>query len=83
MKKWAGWLAVTAFLVFVIDWGVMGVKLLDGNYDISAEAYIGLISIVVCLSCILYIRFAHRCQHCGKTIPFYGKYCLHCGKEIR
>ena len=49
MKKVAKGLAVISIVVFVIDWGVMGLKLLDNDYLITAEAYIGLICIVTCL----------------------------------
>ena len=67
MKKIAKWLAVISITVFVIAWGIMGLKLLDNDYLITAEAYTGLISIIVYFVCIMYIKFANRCPHCGKT----------------
>ena len=82
MKKVAKWLAVISIIVFVIDWGVMGLKLLDNDYLITAEAYIGLISLLVFFVCILYVKFTNRCPHCGKTKQTFGKYCPYCGKEI-
>lgn len=82
MKKVAKYLAVISIVVFVIAWGIMGLKLLDNDYHITAEAYIGLISIVVCFICILYVRFSSRCPHCGKLKQTFGKYCPYCGKEI-
>ena len=42
MRKIANWALTTAFIVFLIDWSVMGLKLLDNNYNITVEAYIGL-----------------------------------------
>ena len=82
MKKVAGWLAVISVLVFVITWGVMGVKLLEGDYLITAEAYIGLISLIVFFVCVIYVKVKNRCPHCGKTNQSFGKYCPYCGKEI-
>lgn len=82
MKNIAKWLAVISIIVFVFAWGIMGLKIIDNNYLITAEAYIGLISFVVFFVCVLYLKFANRCSHCGKTKQSLGKYCPHCGKEI-
>ena len=82
MKKIAKWLATISLIVFVIGWGVMGLKLLDNNYLITTEAYIGLISLVVFSVCVLYVKLTNRCPHCGKTKQSFGKYCAYCGKEI-
>lgn len=83
MKKIAKWMAVIAFIVFVIDWGIIGLKLLDGDYDITVGAYVGVVCLVLLFLSILYIRCTHRCRNCGKMIQFYGKYCPYCGKEIK
>lgn len=32
MKKTAVWLAVISIIIFVIAWGIIGLKILDGNY---------------------------------------------------
>lgn len=82
MKKIAKWLAVISIIVFVLAWSVMGLKLLDNNYLITIEAYIGLISLIVFLVCVLSVKFTNRCPHCGKTKQSFGKYCPYCGKEI-
>ena len=66
MKKIAKWLATISIIVFVIAWGVIGVKLLDNNYLITTEAYIGLISLVVFVVCVVYVKITSRCPHCGK-----------------
>ena len=52
------------------------------DYLITAEAYIGLICIVVCFVCLMYLKFTNRCPHCGKAKQTFGKYCPYCGKEI-
>ena len=83
MKKLAKWFAIISIVVFVIAWGIMGLKLLDSNYLITAEAYIGLISLIVFFLCIMYVKFTNCCPHCGKTMQSFGKYCPHGGKEIR
>ena len=82
MKKIAKGLAVISIIVFVIAWCIMGVKLLDHNYLITIEAYIGLVSLVVLGVCAIYIKITDRCPHCGKTKQSFGKYCPYCGKEI-
>lgn len=82
MKKVAKWLAVISIIVFAIVWGVMGLKLLDNNYLITVEAYIGLICLIVCFICVTYLKITNRCPHCGKTKQSFGKYCPYCGKEI-
>lgn len=82
MKKIAKWLAVTSMIVFVFAWGLMGLKLLENDYRITTEAYIAVVSLVVCFVCIMYIKFTNRCPHCGKTKQSFGTYCPYCGKEI-
>lgn len=82
MKKVATWLLLISLLIFVIDWGVMGLKLFDGNYDIIIEAYIGLICFVTMLICILIRSFSTKCPYCGKIRVSNGRYCPHCGKEL-
>ena len=39
-KKIAIWLLVISLFIFVITWGIIGVKLLDNNYEFMTEAYI-------------------------------------------
>ena len=82
MKKIAKWAAVISIVVFVLAWGVMGLKLLDNNYLITTEAYIGLVSLVVFFICVMYVKFTNRCPHCGNTKQSFGKYCPYCGKKI-
>lgn len=82
MKKTSKWLAVVSMIIFVFAWGIMGLKFLDNNYLITAEAYIGLASLVVFSLCILYIKCKVRCPHCGKVKQTFGKYFPHCGKEV-
>lgn len=46
MKKIITWLLVIFLFFFAIDWGIMGLKIFNGNYDIIIEAYIGLICFI-------------------------------------
>lgn len=56
--------------------------MLDGNYDIITEAYIGAACFGVMLICAVCKAFANKCPHCGKMIQPSWRYCPHCGKEI-
>ena len=82
MKKAVKWLAVISILVFVIVWGIIGLKILDNDYLFTTEAYIALVSLIVFFICVMYLRITNRCPHCGKTKQTFGKYCPYCGKEI-
>lgn len=82
MRKIAKLLAVISFIVIVIDLGIIGFKILDNNYFITTEGYIWLISFVVFLICVSYVKLKNRCPYCGKIKQSFGKYCPYCGKEI-
>ena len=83
MKKIAPWAIAISLVVFVIAWGVIGLKILDGDYDFTLEAYIGLAALVVSFVFILIKKFStEKCPHCGKIRLDKGKYCSHCGKEV-
>ncbi len=56
--------------------------MLDGDYDIIPEAYIGAACFGVMLICAVCKAFTNKCPHCGKLIQSNGKYCPHCGKEV-
>lgn len=75
-------LAGISIFVFVIAWGVMGLKLLDNNYNITTEAYIGLVSFVAFFISILYVKCTNRCPHCGKIRQSFGPYCPYCGNKL-
>lgn len=82
MKKIATWLMVISMIVFIIAWGVVGLKIFDNDYNFMTEAYIAYGSLVVFFVCLIYVRSIYRCPHCGKERILFGKYCPYCGKEI-
>ena len=86
MKKGCVCLAIISAIVLLITLGVVGVKLLDGNYDTTAEVIITGISFVIFLGSVVCYKFiGSRCSHCGKvndTLLGKSKFCPHCGKEI-
>ena len=82
MRKIANWALTIALIVFLIDWSVMGLKLLDNNYNITVEAYIGLACFIVIIVSVFIRSFTDRCPHCGKIMLIKGTYCSHCGKKI-
>ena len=84
MKKIAIWLMVISMLVFIITWGVVGLKIFDNKYNFETEAYIAYGSLAVFWVCLVYVRWsAFRCPHCRKLRMTNGKYCSYCGKEFK
>ena len=82
LRKVANWALAIFFVIAIIDWGVMGIKLLDNNYNITVEAHIGLICYIVIIVCILIRSFTDRYPHCGKIRITKGSYCSYCGQKI-
>ena len=86
MKKVCFWLAIISAIVLFITLGVVGIKLLDGNYDTTAEVIITGISFVVFLGSVVCYKFiGSRCPYCGKvddTLLGKSKFCPHCGKKL-
>lgn len=83
MEKVATWGALISFGIALIALAVIGIKLLDGDYEFVAEAYICAVSFFIMLACGLIKAFSNKCPHCGKTIMNNGEYCSHCGKRIK
>ena len=83
MKKIVTWILIISICISVIVWGVIGVKILDNNYDFLIEAYIGYVCFAVMMACIIYLKCIIRCQNCKKILLVNGKYCYHCGNEIK
>ena len=82
MKRIRTWAIIITFLVAVIDWGIMGLKIYDGNYNITVEAYIAMACLLVILVCAVSKLFTDKCPHCGKLRVSNSKFCPHCGKEL-
>lgn len=83
MKKILPWVFLASLIVCVIDWAVVGLKLLDGEYEVvTVGAYIALACWAIMLGCVFYKHLNHRCTHCGKWLQTNGRYCPHCGKEV-
>lgn len=83
MKRIMNWLYAIAIAVFFIDWIYVGIKLLNGAYDVTVGAYIALACVGVMIIYFLYRIVTNKCPHCGKAL-YYGraKYCPHCGKKL-
>jgi rRNA maturation endonuclease Nob1 len=86
MKKACIWVAVISAIVLFITLGVVGVKLLDGNYNTNVEVIITGVSLAIFLVSIVCYKFTiNRCPHCGKvndTMLGKSKFCPRCGKEL-
>ena len=82
MKKIMIWLLGISITIFIITWGIIGIKILDNNYEFTTEAYIAYGSLAVFFICLFYVRFTNKCPHCNRLNQVFGKYCPYCGKEI-
>ena len=86
MKKVCIWLAIISAIVLFITLGVVGVKLLDGNYNTNVEVIITGVSLAIFLVSVVCYKFTiNRCPYCGKindTLFGKSKFCPHCGKEL-
>lgn len=83
MKSAYPWILATAFLILIIDLGVMGIKIFDNDSDIMAEAWIAASCWLVVLTCLLIRAWRKaKCPHCGKILLDRGSYCSYCGKEL-
>lgn len=77
------WIFVISIIIFILDWGVVGLKLLNGDYDITVGAYIGLVCVLIILVCAVYKIFSDKCPYCGKVRMSNGEYCSYCSKKIK
>jgi hypothetical protein len=83
MKKVTTWVLWIAFGITLIAHAIIGVKLLDGNYEFLVEAYIGAVGFGLIFVSSLIRAFGNKCPHCGKVRLDNGEYCSHCGKMIK
>ena len=82
MKKAFSWIFVITMAVLVIDWGIMGLKIFNNDYNITVEAYIALFCFVMLFICVIYkIISRSRCRHCGNIRWTDGEYCSYCGNK--
>ena len=65
MKKIVKWSAAISVIVFIIAWGIMGLKIVDNDYNITVEAYVGLISFMKDIRRVyMYHGAEHKCINC-------------------
>ena len=83
MKKIATWALIIALIIFLIDWGVMGIKLIDNDYNIIFEAYVGFAYWVLIMISIFVRAISDKCPYCGKIRAARGTFCSYCGKKIQ
>lgn len=82
MKKILFRLWLLALAVFVVDWLIVGLKLLNGDYDITLGAYVALVCVIVMTLYPLSRALFSKCPYCGKPLASSGRYCPHCGREL-
>lgn len=83
MKKIISAMWAIAIVVFFVDWIIVGVFLLSGNYEIKAGICIAIFCFIVIAGYPFYKLFRNKCPHCRNVLFSDGKFCPHCGKEIR
>lgn len=82
MKKILLGIWITAVIVFFIDWGIVGLSFLTGDYDVETGIYIGILCMILIFAGMFYKLFRTRCPYCGKFLLFDESYCSSCKKEI-
>jgi len=84
MKKAAVVIAVLSILAFVIVWGVLGLNIMNNDYEaVSPLTYAGIACLALFLISVLVLRWGSwKCPHCGKLRMTNGRFCSYCGKEI-
>ena len=53
MKKATTWISIITFIILLIDLGTMGLKILEHNYNIIIEGYIGSACYLIFFACII------------------------------
>lgn len=71
-----------ALAVFAVDWLIVSLKLLNGDYDITLGAYVALVCVIVMALYPLSRALFSKCPYCGKSLASSGRYCPHCGREL-
>lgn len=85
MKRISAWGIGIALFVLFLDWGFIGLQILDHDYEFLPELYLALAccaALVVFGVLRVYALRSEKCPHCGKALLVKAKYCPHCGKEI-
>ncbi len=62
MKKAITWISIITFIILLIDLGIMGLKILEHNYNIIIEGYIGSTCYLIFFTCIILKFFTNKCQ---------------------
>ena len=88
MRRFLQWLKWISFAAFLIDWGVLGIELAEGNSGsaaVVAAAYIGAVCFAALFLSILILILTNRCPYCKRILPLNLNrlhYCPHCGKKL-
>ena len=84
MKKVLCVIWIAAVILFFIDWGMVGLSLLNGNYEIEIGVYLGLVCMVIIMIgpiCKICKMLSNKCPYCGKTILSDYKFCPYCAQD--
>lgn len=58
MRKIIVTIFIIVLVLFVVDWGMLGLKIVNGNYDIFNEILIGAFCFILIFICIFYKIFS-------------------------
>ena len=81
VKRIVKWIKTATSVIWLVAWGIVGLKLIEHNYDYMAEIYIAIVCGVILLACVVYKLFSNRCPYCGRPKESNGLYCPYCGKK--
>lgn len=84
MKRAAVCTAIISILIFVIVWGVIGLNIMNSEYNVVTPlTCVGLGCLIVFFISLIVLRWGSwKCPNCGKPRWTNGRYCSYCGKEI-
>lgn len=83
MKKYIDHALIAVVIILIIDCGIIGIKLINNEYDITAGISVLIICYVIIMIYAFYNNIAkNKCPHCGMVRISNGRYCSYCGKKI-
>lgn len=82
MRQIVKWIRIIALTIACVDCLIMGVKLIDNDFNVLIEAHIVFACLLIQLFCTVYQLLGNKCPYCGRWREMNGAFCPHCGRKI-